>query len=145
MTAPMRRAERRDLAQVETLLKQADLPALEAQVPLSNLLVAEDERQVVGAIALEVFGRSGLVRAVVVAPERRGQGLGRELCRSLLARASELGLREIYAVPSDAVGFFTALGFEPVGEEEIAPALRRSRAFRRRGPDGAPVLRLALA
>jgi len=141
----MRRAERRDLAQVETLLKQADLPALDNQVPVSNLVVAEEGRAVVGAIALEVFGRSGLVRSVVVAPERRRQGLGRELLRSLSSRASELGLKEFYAIADDGRAFFTALGFEPVGDEEITGPLRLSRAFRSRGAAGAPVLRLALA
>lgn len=141
----LRKADRRDLPQVEELLKQADLPALDPHPLLQNLLVAVVEGTVLGAIALDVFARSGLVRALVVAPEQRGQGVGRALFQSLKSRAYELSLREIFVGAPTGGEFFEKLGFESAPPEEIPLSIRQSRLFRDRRADAARVLRLFLA
>lgn len=141
MALSLRRAESADLPRVETLLKRADLPALDPHPLLANLLVAEDEAGLAGVVNLEVSGRSGLVRAIAVEEAQRGQGIGRELMRSLMSRAAELGLKQLYAVVRDGVGFFEALGFQAAAPEPLPSFVRESR--RRRGADTA-VLQLRL-
>jgi N-acetylglutamate synthase-like GNAT family acetyltransferase len=137
----VRRAEPLDLPEVETLLKRADLPALDPHPVLANLLVAEGDTGVVGAVALEVAGRSGLIRAIVVEEDRRGQGVGDELMRSLMARVAELSLKQLYVIASGGADFFSARGFAAAGPEAL-PAFVRE-AHRRRASD-APLLQLRL-
>jgi N-acetylglutamate synthase-like GNAT family acetyltransferase len=130
MAVRVRRAERRDLARVEALLKEADLPVLDPRPVLSNVLVAELDDELVGAAALDVFGRSGLVRALAVAEDRRRRGVGRELFRSLLPRAQELSLNQLYVIAAAGREFFEALGFEPVPPDELPLAVLASRRDR---------------
>ncbi len=127
MTLRVRRAEPLDLPEVETLLKRAELPPLAPHPALANLLVAELDDTLVGAVALDVSGRAGLITAIVVDAAQRGRGVGRELARSLMARAAELGLKQLYAVASGAEGFFAALGFEPARLDVLPALVRESR------------------
>lgn len=142
MPLKVRRAEPSDLPRVETLLKRADLPALDPHPLLANLLVAERGEGPVGAVALEVSGRSGLIRAVVVEEGQRGRGVGRELMRSLMARAAELGLKQLFASPGDAAGFFEAQGFQAAAPEPPPAFVREAR--RSRGEDAALLLQRRL-
>lgn len=141
MVSRVRRAEPLDLPEVETLLKRADLPALDPHPVLANLLVADGETGVVGVVALDVAGRSGLIRAIVVEVDRRGQGVGGDLMQSLMARAAELGLKQLYVIASGGVDFFTARGFAPAGPEALPAFVRETH--RRRASD-APLLQLRL-
>ena len=81
---------------------------------------AVDGEQVVGYVAvLPLVGWSAHVGSlrVVVDPEARGKGVGRELARAGLLASLEMGLTKtvvevvVDAVP--AIGMFEALGFEP--------------------------------
>ena len=91
----IRRASPEDRDEVASLLGQADLPALPPCFPLTNLAVALENSSVVGAVALTVIGRVGLLRSAAVAPSHARQGVGTSLIQNLLARAHELGLREL--------------------------------------------------
>lgn len=140
-----RRAVEDDLAEISVLLAEADLPSLETGQPLSNLVVALDDSQVVACVDLEIYGRSGLVRSMVVAADRRTNGIGRELFRSLLARAYELGLKELFLLAADAEGFFTKLGFAAVPRERAPGQIRDSKEVQGFYPETATLMRLALA
>lgn len=142
MALTIRRAESSDLPRVETLLKRADLPALDPHPLLANLLVAEEGAGPLGAVVLEVSGRAGLIRAIVVEEEQRRRGVGRELMRSLMARAAELGLKQLYVSAGDAAAFFEAVGFEAAAPEPLPAFVREAR--RRRGDESAALLRLKL-
>jgi amino-acid N-acetyltransferase len=126
MTVHVRRAERRELPVVETLFKEADLPVLDPRPVLSNVLVAELDDEIVGAAALDVFARSGLVRALAVTADQRRRGVGRELFRSLIPRAHELSLKRLYVVATEAREFLTALGFEAATPDEVPMAVRNA-------------------
>jgi RimJ/RimL family protein N-acetyltransferase len=80
------------------------------------------EGDVVGYVAVVPLGgwsdHVGEVR-LVVDPDHRGQGLGRELARWALVQALDLGLRklfvEVVADQDGAVAMFSALGFQAEG------------------------------
>lgn len=134
-----------DLSAVAELLARAGLPPLESTQSLSNIIVAVDDSQVVGSAAFDVYGRSGLLRSIVVAEERRSSGLGRDLFRSLLSRVYELGLKELFTLPNQADGFFEKLGFKRVSRERAPGQIRDSRELRELGPQDETLLRLLLA
>lgn len=83
-------------------------------------LVAEDDDRLVGTGALvrDPLGWSAHVGEIrlLVAAERRGQGLGRDLLQALLQIATTRGLSKLTAAmtpdQTGAIALFEALGFE---------------------------------
>lgn len=88
-------------------------------------LVAERSGTVLGYAYANHFRprpayRFALEDSVYLAPEARGQGLGRLLLAELLARCEALGARQMFAVIGDSanaasIGVHRALGFDNVG------------------------------
>jgi amino-acid N-acetyltransferase len=115
------RATAADTAAVEDLLRAARLPLEGAAAALSMAVVARDENAIVGAAAIERYGSAGLLRSVVVAPDRRGTGLGREIVAAAESMARAEGIRELYLVTETAERWFPRLGYEVV-ERAVAEA-----------------------
>jgi N-acetylglutamate synthase-like GNAT family acetyltransferase len=129
---------------VGSLLEAAGLPPLPPSTSLSNTLVALEKGSVIGVVALEVMGRSGLTCWVAVSPEHQGKGLGASLMRSLCARAQELGLRELVAVTAGASSFFMKLGFSPLPRGALPSEARSMKAYSGYADDSTEVLGLEL-
>jgi RimJ/RimL family protein N-acetyltransferase len=95
-------------------------------------LVAEDEGRIVasGALIRDPLGWSGHVGEIrlLVAPERRGQGLGSDLLQALLAIAQAHGLAKLTATmtpdATTSVALFERLGFTQ--EARLAGHVRAS-------------------
>lgn len=140
-----RRAASQDLAQVRSLLAAEGLAPLPSSLPLSNILVALERGVVHGAVAVEVVARYGVLRTVIVVPDRRRQGIGASLVRSLLSRCHELGLRDLFSVSEKqaASEFLVAQGFGPCDRSQL-PAEVRSWLRSNACPDAAAVLQLPL-
>jgi amino-acid N-acetyltransferase len=134
-----------DLEGVRALLAAAQLPVegLEDQFG-PPYAVAERASGLVGAAGMEVYGRAGLLRSVVVAAAERGTGLGRALAADRLAWARAQGLEEVYLLTTTAADFFARLGFERVAREGVPPAIRASREFASVCPSTAVVMRVGL-
>jgi ribosomal protein S18 acetylase RimI-like enzyme len=88
--------------------------------PGAARVIALDGGEVVGSVAVvPLHGWSSHVGEVrlVVDPEHRGRGIGRELARRAVVDSVELGLAKLVVdVISDQtalIGMFRALGFEP--------------------------------
>ena len=67
-----------------------------------------------------------LVCALCVEPEARGHGIGYELVRSLLPRAYELSLRELWLSIDGPATIFEHFEFGPVDAESVPPTLRNN-------------------
>jgi len=141
----IRRATREEVASIDALLGENDLPSLPPGQPLSNLLVANVEGGLAGAIALDVAGRCGLLRSAVVAASQRGRGVGGDLVSSLVSRAHELGLRDLYLLTESAEDFFAKQGFVPIGRGDVPPEIRATPEFRAQCPESAVAMRFPLA
>lgn len=87
----------------------------------------DDQGVLVGHGGLECHGALALVRSVVVAPGRRGHGLGSALVGALLERAHALGCREAYLLTTTAVGLGRRCGFRPLPRSEAPAAIQASR------------------
>ena len=140
----IRRATSDDLGQIASLLDAAELPALPGSMPLANVLVARRDAAVIGVIAMEVRGLRGLVRSVAVEPGRSRQGVGTSLLQSLLARAQELSLRELYLLTEGAERFFDNAGFVAVPRDTVPAEIRSTREYREQCSESATVMRLRL-
>lgn len=84
------------------------------------------------------FGERGDVRQIAVAPEYRGQGVGKEIMRVVAARFREAGVRdwrlEVRADNAAGIGCYRSVGMEILREMETVRVTREvAERFARRG------------
>jgi len=126
------------------LLRQAGLPADVGGHGGTAIILATEEGEVVGGVALEVYGRHGLLRSLVVAQERRSGGLGGRLTGAAVDEAVGRGLEAVYLLTETAADFFRRLGFS-VTERDLAPeGIQASSEFGVLCPDTAVPMVLSL-
>jgi amino-acid N-acetyltransferase len=79
---------------------------------LENYVVADDHGRIVGCAALEIYSsKLAELRSLVVAPEYRGQGLGKRLVEAVLAAARSEEILEVMAITASE-DFFRSCGFD---------------------------------
>jgi len=124
-------ANESDREMVRSLLASAGLPHadLGADSPIS-LLVARDHGGIIGAIGLERYGSTGLLRSLVVRPEQRGQGLGLRLVRALEDLAHTAGISELVLLTETADAFFARHGYRGIARHEAPAEVQASEEFR---------------
>ena len=118
---------------------------LPSNLPLSNVVVALDGNEVLGGIAFQVCALSGLLCSAVVSPEHRRKGIGNSLLLSIIARAHELGLRDLYLLTERASGFFSSVGFQRIDRSEVPSEIRAAPEYKQQCADSAEAMQLTLA
>lgn len=126
----LRAAAEADLAVVRRLLEQAGLPTSDLTTSKPQFTVLCDEGRIVAAGALEPFGSSALVRSVVVAGDRRGNGLGRLIVEELekVARAGRIGT--LVLLTQTASEFFAHHGYRVIERMDVPQDVQASTEFR---------------
>ena len=119
------------------LLQSAGLPADVGGYPDTALLMATEHDEVLGGVAVEVYGRHGLLRSLVVAEARQGARLGRRLTTAAMDEAARRGLESLYLLTETAPGFFEHMGFSVIGRHSARDGIQESSAFRLLCPDPA--------
>ncbi len=133
-----------DVQRVLELLAQAALPREGVTEHFAEFLVARAGGDVVGAIGMEPYGESILLRSLVVAPAHRGRGLGRALTEGLLDAARARQAKRVFLLTETAAEFFLLFGFRRIARDEADPAVRGSEEFRTCCPQSAVCMRLDL-
>jgi amino-acid N-acetyltransferase len=123
------RASGSDIPAVEGLLSAAGLPLEGAAEALATGVVARDGGAVVAAAAVERYGEAGLLRSVVVAPDRRGAGIGHAIVAAAEDLARAEGVRELYLLTETAIDWFPRLGYEVVDRAAAASVVGESIEF----------------
>jgi amino-acid N-acetyltransferase len=136
----VRNAESSDLASVESLLAENDLPIDGVRDNFSSFIVADDDSTISGVIGLEKYGSAALLRSAVVSQDHRGSGLGRRLVERLLERAESEGVSEIYLLTTTAEAYFPRFGFARTSRAAVPEAVKSSVEFRGACPDTAIVM-----
>lgn len=139
--ARVRPAASGDLRAVQALLRDAGLPTDGVAEQLgSGYVVAEEEARIVAAAGVEVHGSYGLLRSVVVSPDRRGRGLGERLVQDRIRWAEARGLEGMALLTTTAAGYFPRLGFAPLSRADVPEVVRSSSEFAGVCPTSAAVL-----
>jgi len=90
-----------------------------------DFLVSRRDGQVVGCVALSVSWKDlAEIRSLAIAPDCRGQGLGRELVLGTIEDARKLGLERIFVLTYE-VDFFTKFGFRKVEKDALPTKIWR--------------------
>jgi amino-acid N-acetyltransferase len=137
----IRNATNSDFPAVEQLLLSSRLPIEGVKENFSSFVVAEDGGTIAGAIGLERYGSAALLRSAVVSPANRGAGVGRQLVESLLQRAREDGIDEVYLLTTTAEKYFPRFGFARTTRAAVPETVKKSAEFRGACPDTAVVMR----
>jgi amino-acid N-acetyltransferase len=144
VTPVLRPATLADLRDVERLLMGARLPVDGVAGSLPTFVVAEYNGKLVGVAGLELCGKDALLRSVVVAPEWRSRGLGRELVNQVIAEGEARHLRALYLLTTTADEYFPAFGFERTTRDGVPDAVRATAEFETACPASATVMRKKL-
>ncbi len=95
-------------------LEAASLPTEDLHDAGRSFFAVEDDGKAVGFGGFELYGEDALLRSVVVLPQYRGQGKGRDVTEAILARAYSAGARQAWLLTTTAEGFFERDGFARV-------------------------------
>ena len=128
-TTHIRPAGDTDLAAIEELLSQNDLPLDGVREALDTFVVAEADGDLVGVAGLEICCDDALLRSVAVSPEWRSRGVGRALVTRAISDAEARGIRALYLLTTTAEGYFPSLGFKKVERADVPEAVRATREF----------------
>lgn len=129
-----RSARQEDIPTIRELLEESDLPSDGLKEILAHSLVAEADGQLVGAIALDPRGRSGLLRFLVVESSHQGQRLGTALSARLINAARLLGVEKLYLLTTTAEAFFAPAGYKVADLRTIPPEIRKTEQFGNMSP-----------
>ena len=134
----------RDLVEVARTLEHAGLPYADLHEPGRRFYRMDGDCGPVGFAGLEVHGADALLRSIVVADERRGQGTGRKLVAAMVTEAQRLGIERLWLLTTTAAGFFEHLGFTTVDRAIAPPAIQATSEFRSLCPTSATCMTFAL-
>jgi len=132
-------ASQRDYGDVVALLETATLPAEDLEPDsMADFLAARNEAgELIGAICAERFGRTALLRSLVVAPGFRSRGVGGQLLDELEGRCRASGITDLFLLTTSARAFFTGRNYWAIERDAVPAALRATAEFTRLCPDTA--------
>lgn len=126
-----------ELVAVRALLERSGLPTSDLQSAQPEFAVVRENGQVVAAGALQRFGSSALLRSVVVAPDRRGEGFGRCMVKELERLARRAQISRLILLTETASAFFAREGYRVIERGSAPQAMQGSEEFRSLCPSSA--------
>ena len=142
--ATVRQATRADLADIEELLESASLPTPGVAEHLRHFLVAENDGTVVGAIGLEIYGETALLRSAVVTSGLQRTGIGGLLYSRNVEQARRLGVRRLILLTNTAQEYFARKGFRLIDQKSITGPITTSVEFSGACPSHAACMEMML-
>ena len=131
MTSPsLRQAVAADLPGICRLLQECGLPVDDlTDSSLEHFLLYDDGPRIVGVAGLQVYDYIALLRSLAVANSSRERGLGRALIDAIVARATTLGVKQLWLLTTDANEFFADRDFTPCDRDLAPESIRNTAEF----------------
>jgi amino-acid N-acetyltransferase len=126
----LRKGVEADLADIVALLERCELPIADVREARPEFVVAFDGTKLIGAGALQKFGKVALVRSVAIDTSRRGSGVGATIVRHLEHLAREQSITEVVLLTETAKTFFEKLGYREIERAKAPVAVHESAEFR---------------
>lgn len=115
---------------VREMLLEADLPASDiTPEKLGSFYACESGGEVEGLVGLELLGRTGLLRSLVVCEKCRSNGLGSALVAHAESVARKSGIESLYLLTTTAEHFFSRQGYHKLPRETAPPEIRHTSEF----------------
>jgi arsenate reductase len=124
-----------------------------AELPTEDLAASDGRffsfRTLGGTLAgyggFELHGPDALLRSILVKPEFRGRGIGRNIALLLMSRAFDQGARDAWLLTPSATPFFEKLGFKITPRESAPAAIAQTPQAVSLCPASAPLLTRRIA
>jgi amino-acid N-acetyltransferase len=100
--------------------------------------------RLVGAIGMERYEDTCLLRSAVVHPDFRGRGIGSALYEELLLHSQALMIRRLLLLTTAAKEYFRRKGFRPVQRKSVTGMVTSSEEFTGACPESAVCMQLFL-
>ena len=134
-----------ELSAIRALLERSGLPTNDLETARPTFAVLRDGDTVIAAGALQPFGSAALLRSVVVAPDRRGTGLGLRVVGELERLARPAGIDRLVLLTQTASEFFARLGYRVIDRGAAPKDMQQSEEFRSLCPSSATCMAKHLA
>ncbi|MGB2957951.1 MAG: arsenic resistance N-acetyltransferase ArsN2 [Bacteroidota bacterium] len=142
----VRKARAEDLPDILSILDQAALPLDGVQDHLQGFLLAENPNgTLIGSIALELYGKTALVRSAAIIPSHQRSGLGSLLLSKILEIAREHGVQRLLLLTTTAEKFFQQRGFHRIDADTVRGPVRASTEFSGACPSTATRMEMVLS
>jgi amino-acid N-acetyltransferase len=142
----LRAGNEADATRIRALLKAEDLPISDLSISTPQFLVVCDERDEVVAVGgLQLFGKTALLRSVVVAPFARGTGLGHKVVQALEDAARDGKAGQLVLLTLAAQSFFERQGYRVIERGSVPDDVQASEEFRSLCPASAICMAKKLA
>lgn len=138
-------ASAEDLTAIRALLERSGLPTSDLESARPEFAVIRENGQVIAAGALQPFASSALLRSVVVAPERRGRGLGQALVSELERVARARRINQLVLLTQTAADFFARQGYRIIERSSAPEDMQASAEFHSLCPGSATCMAKTLA
>ena len=129
---------------IRALLSASGLPTADLADGDVQFLVAHDDHDIVGAVALQTFGRSGLLRSLVVDPAARGAGVGTDLVHAVERDARARGVEQLVLLTQTVAPLFARHGYAVIDRADAPAAVQGSAEFTALCPASATCMTKAL-
>ncbi|MBK4717656.1 GNAT family N-acetyltransferase [Azospirillum sp. YIM DDC1] len=145
MTATVTALTDGDRPSLAGLLTADGLPSDDLTAPGLRFWRVADDHGLLGYGGLEAHGLDGLLRSVVVPPDRRGHGAGQAVVAAVSEEARGLGVERLWLLTTTAADFFERLGFRRTDRGSAPPDIASSAQFAGLCPSSAICMRRDLA
>ncbi len=132
------------LPALESLLKQSQLPFEDCAQHIDNFVGVFEAGDLIASGGIEVLGRQGLLRSVVVHKDFRGQYLAAAIVEHLQQRARSRGIDALYLLTETAGSYFTRRGFRSIARDQLPPEIQSTRQFQSLCPASAEAMVICL-
>ena len=140
----IRKSTGADYSAVAELLQSASLPIEGIADHFQNFLVADHEGKLIGAIGLEQYDRTALLRSAVVHPSFRNKGVGSLLYTHVIENAKRAGVRILILLTTTAEKYFSSKGFTKIDARNVSGPITSSVEFKGACPSTAVCMELRL-
>lgn len=137
--------EQIDPYQALLLLKKYELPTTDISFDTSIFLGAFIDKKLIGVIGLELFGKLGLLRSLVVEEENRNNGIATKLTKRVIKEAKNSFLLEIYLLATEAESFFENIGFTKIIKSDAPQLIKETKQYSEICSDHAVVMKKELS
>lgn len=139
----IRNAKSDDLNEIRELLSALDLPHgdLTPSHMKSFWVCRNANGKVVGAVGLEVYEQTALLRSLAVSPAFRNNGIGSRLANRTERHAHQAGVETLYLLTVTASNYFERRGYETIDRDELPKAIQQTEEAAQLCPSNAICMR----
>ena len=129
MSISIKPAKPESIEGIKSLLAANNLPTSDITDETVRLFVVRQNNELVAAVGVEVYSRTGLLRSLAVKDSLKGNGIGEMLVNHLFDYCASEQVSELYLLTTTAEKYFERFGFQQISRDTVSEEIRQTREF----------------